>query len=216
VRLAILSGRSLPDVRGRVRLARVVYGGCHGLEIQGPGVRFRHPEARARSARVRAAVRALARQLHRFPGAFLERKGLSVSLHYRRVPRHLRQELSGVAARLGRHAPGLTTLPGKDVVEFLPLVNWDKGRAARWIAERLATRLRPRPRVILYAGDDATDEAAFRALKGRGLTIRVGAERGGAEYAVRHVRAIHALLRRIARVIGSGGPEGRGNRGGGG
>jgi len=202
VRLAILSGRSLADIKARVGLGNVVYGGCHGLEIEGAGVGFRHPQAGARVSLVRTAARLLARRLDRVPGAFLERKGLTVSLHYRRVARGRRDDLLRLAARVERQVPGLKILPGKDVVEFIPQVGWGKGQAASWIARRLARTLRPRHAVILYAGDDATDEAAFAALKGRGMTIRVGARRGGAAYAVRGVREIHALLRWIARTIG--------------
>ncbi len=44
-RLAILSGRGLADLRARVALEDVVYGGCHGLEIAGRDLHFRHPRA---------------------------------------------------------------------------------------------------------------------------------------------------------------------------
>lgn len=54
----------------------------------------------------------------------------------------------------------------------------------------------------MYTGDDITDEAACAALKGRGVTILVGARRGRADYAVKDVRTIRALLRWLARTIG--------------
>src|SRR5439155_693454 len=57
-RLAILSGRGLADLRARVALNGVVYGGCHGLEIAGRRLRFRHP--RAHRSGVAATDRALA------------------------------------------------------------------------------------------------------------------------------------------------------------
>ena len=201
-RLAILSGRSLPDIKARVGLGNVVYGGCHGLEIEGAGVRFRHPRARARSSRVGAAARLLARQLHRFPGAFLERKGVTVSLHYRGVSWQRRAGLLNLAAQVERRVPGLTILRGKNVLEFFPRVRWGKGKAALWISSRLTRKLRPRRVLTLYAGDDATDEAAFAALKGRGVTVRVGAGRGRADYAVKNVKAMYALLRWIGQAIG--------------
>jgi len=209
----ILSGRSLPDVKARVDLKNVVYGGCHGLEIDGPGLRFRHPHARAGAARVRAATRVLARQLRRFPGAILERKGQTVAVHYLRVPRRRRGELLTLGAQVERDVPGLVALAGKNVLEFLPRVRWGKGPATLWIARRLATACRPHRAVILYAGDDASDEAAFAALKGRGIGIRVGGRRGPADFAVENVRGLHALLRWLLRAIGSDAPEGRGNPG---
>ena len=45
IHLAFVSGRDLADLRGRVGVADAIYAGCHGLEIEGPGLRFRHPEA---------------------------------------------------------------------------------------------------------------------------------------------------------------------------
>lgn len=201
-RLAILSGRSLRDIRARVRLRNVVYGGCHGLEIGGAGVRFKHPMASAKLRELSGASRVLARRLERFPGAFLEHKGLTVSLHYRRVPPGRQASLLDFAAGVARRAPGLTIVPGKNVLELLPRVRWRKGEAALWIRSRLARTLGSRPTLTVYAGDDITDETAFAALKGRGVTVRVGAHRGRADYAVENVRAIQALLRWLARGLG--------------
>ena len=59
-RLAILSGRRLADLRARVALGGVLYGGCHGLEMAGrrigslPG---RRGAAGARQGRTRREPR---------------------------------------------------------------------------------------------------------------------------------------------------------------
>jgi alpha,alpha-trehalase len=211
VRVAVLSGRSLRDVRARVGVAGVIYGGCHGLEIAGPGLRFRHPAARP--AALRAARRALAVAVAGIPGVVVEDKRITVCVHYRRVPRQRHREVLAAVARARHDAPGLVLLEGKRVAELLPRAGWGKGQAARWIA----ARARPaRRRVVVYAGDDRTDEAAFAALRGRAITVRVGAGRGGAAYAVPDVRAVTALLRWLARAIASGGRGARDSRGGGG
>src|SRR3954471_4642592 len=44
VLVALLSGRPLAELRSRVSIPSVVYGGDHGLEIEGPSLRFEHPE----------------------------------------------------------------------------------------------------------------------------------------------------------------------------
>jgi trehalose-phosphatase len=202
VRLAILSGRTLRDIRARVGLKKVVYGGCHGLEIRGAGVRFKYPLANTKLRQLSRASGVLASGLERFPGALLERKGLTVSLHYRRVPPGQQRALLDFAAGVARQAPGLMSLPGKNVLELLPRVRWGKGEAVLWIRRRLAQALRSRPTITVYAGDDATDATAFAALEGRGVTVRVGGHRDRADHAVENVRAIHALLRWLARTIG--------------
>jgi trehalose-phosphatase len=199
-RLAILSGRGLADLRARVALEHVVYGGCHGLEIAGRHLRFRHP--RAHASRLRATRRALAASLPSIPGARVEWKGLAVSLHYRRVAPGRRLDVRNIATRILRRG-GLTLVPGHAVFDFVPRVGWDKGRAARWIASRMARTLPARPPVVLYAGDDTSDESAFRALRGRAVTICVGTKPTAAEYRVAGVRELQALLRRMASTMAS-------------
>lgn len=199
-RLAILSGRALRDVRARVGVDDVIYGGCHGLEIEGGGLRFRHP--RARASRVAAARRALAAGASSIPGAGVEFKGLAVSLQYRRVPATHHKDVRVLAARVGRRLPGLAIIPGNRVYDFVPRVTWNKGAAARWIARRVGPALGPGHPIVLYAGDDATDETAFVALSASGVTVHVGAGPTAAEYALRGVGELHALLRWLTRVIG--------------
>jgi trehalose-phosphatase len=199
-RLAILSGRGLADLRARVALEHVVYGGCHGLEIAGRHLRFRHPHARA--ARLRAARRALTASLASIPGARVEWKGLALSLHYRRVAPDRRPDVRDLATRIVRRG-GVTLVPGHAVYDFVPRVAWNKGCAARWIVSRMAPTLPARPPLVLYAGDDTTDESAFLALRGRAVTICVGAKPTAAEYRVAGVRELQALLRRMASTMAS-------------
>jgi len=198
VGLAILSGRALVDIRRRVGVRRVVYGGCHGLEIAGAGLSFRHPAARR--ARVAAARRLLAAAVRGIPGARLEWKGLAVSLHYRRVAPSRVGEVRRAAARVARRAPDLSLIAGRKVFDFVPRVGWDKGAAARWIARRLGAAL-PGRATVLYVGDDTTDEAAFKALRRCAVTVRVGAVPTTAEHVVRGVHEVHALLRAIVRML---------------
>ena len=211
VRVAVLSGRALHDVRARVAVAGVIYGGCHGLEIDGPGLRFRHPAARP--AALRVARRALTAALAGIPGVVVEDKRLTLCVHYRRVPSRRHRDVLAAVERVLHAAPGLVGLAGKRAVELLPGADWDKGRAARWIVARAAPARR---RAVVYVGDDRTDEAAFAALRPRGITVRVGAGRGTAAYAVPDVRAVRALLRWLARVMESGGRGARRSRAGGG
>ncbi len=199
-RLAILSGRALGDVRTRVGLDDVVYGGCHGLEIEGGALRFRHPHVRP--SRLVAVRRRLAAGAAAIPGAHVEFKGLAVSLHYRRVAPSRRAAVRALAAGIARRTPGLTIIPGREVFDFIPRVRWNKGDAGRWIVRHARPTLPPGRPVVLYAGDDATDEAAFRALRGRGVTVRVGGGPSAAEYAVRSVAEVHALLRWLVLALG--------------
>ena len=199
VRLAILSGRGLSDLKARVALNDVVYGGCHGLEIAGRDLRFRHP--RARAADIAATRRELADALPAVPGARLEYKGLAVTLHYRGVRPERWSRVQEIASSVLRRRRTVTVIQGHRIFDFMPRVGWNKGQAARWMVRRMASTL-PRGRVVvLYAGDDNTDETAFAALRHRALTIRVGATPTAAQYSVQGVRDVQALLRRMASAL---------------
>jgi trehalose-phosphatase len=199
-RLAILSGRALADVRRRVGLDAIVYGGCHGLEIEGNGLRFRHPSVRP--VRIAALARALAAGSAEIPGARVEFKRFCVSLHYRGVPPSLRENVDDLVARVAGDAPDVRVMSGRKAYDFLPRVGWNKGEAVRWIVRHERRSLPPGRPVILYAGDDTTDDAAFAALRDRGVTVRVGRDRGVAEYGVNGVAQMHGLLRWIVHKVG--------------
>jgi len=199
-RLAILSGRALADVRRRVGVDAIVYGGCHGLEIEGRGLRFRHP--RVRPIRVAAVRRALARGVAAIPGAHVEFKGLCVSLHYRNVAARYQPDVLSLVARTAGGAPDITVINGRKAFDFVPRVGWTKGEAARWIVRHERRALPPGKAVILYAGDDATDETAFEALRDRVVTVRIGARKGAAEYGLNGVAQMHGLLRWLVRRVG--------------
>lgn len=183
--VAVISGRSLPDLRRRVGLPGLIYAGNHGLDIAGAGLRLR------RGASARPRLRRLARRLERelSPlGARVEDKGLTLSVHHRGVPPRRR-----AAARraLDRLAGDFRVRAGKKVWEVLPEPRWDKGRAALWI-------LRRRPGLAVAIGDDTTDEDMFRALGRRGFCVKVGPGPTSAGYRVRGIREAGLFLDRIA------------------
>jgi trehalose-phosphatase len=198
VSVAIVSGRSLRDVRRRVGLRGIVYAGCHGLEIEGPRMRravFASRKGRAAVARIR---RALSRAAGRIPGALIEDKGCSFALHYRLVAAGNRPRVKALLrdAAADSVARGAVRVKrGKMVLEVLPPADWDKGSAVLWIEERLRRRGGARGLVPVYIGDDLTDEAAFRSFRRRGITARVGgARRSHARYRLRDTREVAGFL----------------------
>ncbi|HEX8691726.1 MAG TPA: trehalose-phosphatase [Longimicrobium sp.] len=164
VEVAVVSGRGLADVRERAAIPGIAYAGNHGMEIHGPGVDRVHPEAAAARPRLEEAVRRLAPLVAQVPGAFVEDKELTLSVHFRLAPRErlgaLTQAVAGTAALLG-----LRMTTGKQVLEVRPPVDWDKGRAVLFLLDQMRP---PAGAAVLYLGDDRTDEDAFRALRDRG------------------------------------------------
>ncbi len=196
--VAVVSGRDLADVRARVGL-ELVYAGSHGFDIAGPGgVRFEHPRGLAALPALDAAERQLRAALAGVEGVLVERKRFTLAVHYRQVRAAFTPAVErAVDAALGTPAP-LRKMRGKNVFELLPDLDWDKGAAVLWLLEALA--LAGNDVLPLYAGDDVTDEDAFRALQGRGLGIVVAAEprATAARYRLRDPEEVGAFLEALA------------------
>jgi trehalose 6-phosphate phosphatase len=198
VLLAVISGRSLADVTARLRLDCVMAGN-HGLEITGKGLQFRHAVADSLKASLRLCCQDLANEVSAFPGAWVEDKGLSATVHYRHVDsRRQRQLLVGVRRVVSNYAAALAMRSGKCALELRPKVDWDKGAAVRFINDHLGGS----PTTIC-TGDDRTDETMFRANAG-GLNVRIGATGPtAAQYYVSGPSEVAVLLSHILDVCGS-------------
>lgn len=171
VRLAFLSGRSLLDLAERLpqTLSSAVLAGNHGLELRGAGLDWTHPSCFNLRPVLQAVELRLRQLCERFEGAEVEDKGLSLTLHYRRVAAEAVDELKELAARLPL-PDALRRHEGKMVIEFGPRVEWHKGRALRRIMQRLGIP----SSTTIYLGDDHTDEDGFRELHPNGLSLHVG------------------------------------------
>jgi len=200
VPVAILSGRDLDDVRGRLHVDGIVYAGSHGFDIAGAGGLHRELGA-AYLPVLEAAERELREALDEIPGAQLERKHFSVAAHYRNVDENDASKVAlAVDAVAARHRE-LRRIDGKKVYELLPDIDWNKGKAVLWLLETL--ELERGNALPIFIGDDRTDEDAFRALEKRGVGILVS-ERPqvtAASYCLNNPEEVESFLRElIARL----------------
>jgi len=209
VRVAIISGRDLAELRARVGVADAIYGGCHGLEVDGPDLAFSHPEAEAQQDSLRAIVLALNQRARAVTGMRVETKRLGVAVHYRDVPPgQMRQVEAELARAIQRSDHRLKIFHGSKVIEILPQVGWNKGQCTLWIRETIE-RLSARPLLTLYMGDDWSDEHAFEALSCRAITIKVGTAGAPASHAhyqfedVETAQALVAGLASLTKVTGT-------------
>lgn len=170
--VAIVSGRDRADVEARVGVPDLLYVGSHGLDIGGRGLRRVPPEAERANPAVEQAHARLVELVGGVPGIRFERKRFSLAVHHRCVADP--EAVAAIERAVDRVLPGtgLRRREGKRVIELLPAVDWDKGRAVRWIMDVLG--LDPHRTFPIHIGDDETDEDAFAALAGMGAGIRVG------------------------------------------
>ncbi|MBW3570537.1 MAG: trehalose-phosphatase [Gemmatimonadetes bacterium] len=160
VAVAVVSGRGMADVRDRAAIPGIAYAGNHGMEIEGAGLHRIHPEAEAARPQLQAVAATVEAALEEIDGAFLEDKGLTLSIHYRLAPDHA-EEVREIVLKAAGGRPELQVTEGKMVLEVRPRVEWHKGKAVLFLLDQM----RPPPDApVLYLGDDRTDEDAFRAL----------------------------------------------------
>lgn len=200
VSLAIISGRRLADVRKRTGLPDGAwFVGLHGLEIEGGGEHFVHPQVAEARALVQGLSTALAPRVTGQPGAFIEDKELSVAVHFRESPPAVEAEVASAFEQVTRPAVEtgrLRVMRGASVLELLPNIPWNKGDAVRWIEERV--RRASGPVFPVYLGDDVTDQDAFHELEGRGVRVAASDRVTGGDFCVDGPAGVTALLSALA------------------
>lgn len=202
ISVVLISGRALRDLKRLVGLPGLCYVGNHGLELRGDGCRYVNPIARASRSRLNAMARRAQAALASIPGAWVEDKGLTVSLHWRAVPRSAQRAFHAAVARLAapRVSDGAVRLTrGKRVMDIRPPVAWGKGDALTWLHRRL-TADDPSRALLVYLGDDQTDEDAFRVVNRLGgISVFVGPSRRAtaARWRLRDPREVREALARM-------------------
>ncbi|MGZ8378099.1 MAG: trehalose-phosphatase [Gemmatirosa sp.] len=201
VRVGVVTGRSAGDGARMVRLPGIWVVGNHGVETCDPdGTRHVAPAMLPFAEPLARAVDALMAPVAAAPGAILEDKRWSLTVHWRLAdPAHVPALAAAVHAVAERE--GLRVGEGKMVFELKGTADVDKGTASVALAQRLGA-LGPRG-AVLYVGDDRTDEDAFRRLRvasDRAITIRVGApdQPTRAEWRVDAPTDVHRFLDELA------------------
>lgn len=200
VHIGIVSGRRVADVRARTSLAvPAYYAGLHGLEIEGEGMTFSHPQLEECAGLLQVLARSLTALTSDLPGTLVENKDVSIALHVRGAAPDVRQEAQRRFFRLATpqlESGVLRLMRGSSVFELLPNIAWNKGHAVLRIRED-AERQRETKALPVYFGDDLTDEDAFRAIRDDGLSVIVGARPSEARFRLKNPAAVERLLKKI-------------------
>ena len=188
-KVAVLSGRARADLARRLPCWPAYLVGNHGAE----GV----PLAKTALPRLAAVCESWAaclkeRRLALPPGVLVEPKRYSRSLHYRLAANQeaARERLMDEILAL---APAPRVIAGHCVLNLLPPGAPTKDRALATLAALSGCRH------VLFAGDDETDEWAFREAPPSWLTVRVApAGTSAARFHLRTQAEVASLLRLLA------------------
>jgi trehalose-phosphatase len=167
----IVSGRTVGELETLLGLERLVdLWGSHGMERRSRHGRWTGPPP---DAAARALLRTVSEVLVRRAGpALVERKRYGLAIHERGSDpdayRSAAVVLREVESEAARH--GLSLAPFDGGLELRP-----RGFHKGLVVERAFAEL-GEDAAVAYLGDDATDEDAFAALRGRGLAVLVRRE----------------------------------------
>lgn len=187
--IAIITGRSVDDIRERLGFAPDFIVGNHGIE----GVPGWEKHARRHQAMSASWMNQLSGALHgeHHAGIEVEDKRYSLSVHYRMTPDPERSAIA-LRALFERMQPTPRIVAGKYVFNLVPQDAADKGSAL----EKLMTISGARS--AIYAGDDVTDEDVFRLRRDDVLSARVErATHSAAEFFLERPDDILVLLQEL-------------------
>ena len=163
--VALVSGRSAADAWRMAGVEGAWVIGNHGFELRTPDGQLSPVDVvRPYEDKIAEAAHQLSAVEPVVPGAIVENKRWTMSVHYRLVDS---SEVDALIARARdvASALGLRVTEGKKIVELRPPVDVDKGTASLSLAQHLGA-VRP-DASLLYAGDDRTDEDAIAVLRER-------------------------------------------------
>ncbi|MBX3408539.1 MAG: trehalose-phosphatase [Phycisphaeraceae bacterium] len=184
----VISGRGVTDLRTKLPEEHpLVLIGSHGQEWAEESWGLTDQEQHTLLALI-ASAQEVTRGV---PGAIVERKPASVSVHFRECAPADAARLADAAAALTAELRSVEVLQGHMVVE-LCVRKPDKGQAL----ERL--RYREGATCTFFIGDDVTDERAFGVLGEHDLGIKIGPGETSAACRVPDQRYVAAVLGALA------------------
>jgi trehalose-phosphatase len=164
VTLCFISGRQLADLQHRAHVEGAIYFGVHGWQRSNG-----QPPDLPGTRRLRKVMESVRQHVRDIPGIGVEDKGICFGIHYRNAGKPaVKKAHALVQETLARLGPGYRLLSGKKIWEIYPKDMGSKGLAAKDLLRQIPGR-----KLVIYAGDDTTDETAFALLR-NAVTTRVG------------------------------------------
>ncbi|XP_059643875.1 probable trehalose-phosphate phosphatase F [Cornus florida] len=220
---AIISGRSRDKVYELVGLTELYYAGSHGMDImwpvsdtvstdhsncikstdqQGKEVNLFQP-AREFLPMIDEVFKTLVENTKNIKGAKVENHKFCTSVHYRNVDEKSWPTVAQRVHDVLKDYPRLRLTHGRKVLEVRPVINWDKGKAVKFLLESLgvcdSNNVLP-----IYIGDDRTDEDAFKVLqeagnRGYGILVSSVPKETKAFFSLRDPSEVKEFLKSLVR-----------------
>lgn len=193
----IVSGRMREDVEKLVGIPGLIYAGSHGFDIKGPQISMIEPRAEKTIPLISQIIVRLKKELSDSEGIIIEEKKFSVAVHYRLADEKSVPEIKTLVQEIIQENKPLRVMEGKKVFEILPSIDWNKGKAVKWVMNALGINWEDFS--VVYIGDDTTDEDAFRMVSTRGTSILISDERipSTADFVLSSPKEVRELFERV-------------------
>jgi trehalose-phosphatase len=198
IKVGVISGRAIQDVRKKVGIDGIWYAGSHGNFLTDPRGRplcLLPPEM---SSQMKCISRLLQRRFRCASGLEVEPKDGTVAVHYRRATNTERAWAYQVLREVLASEKHLRLMQGKKVWEFLPQGAVDKWKAVQVILNREHFVLGKD--LLVYLGDDVTDEVVFRKMCGLSVSVGEALRTAADFYLASHVE-VKEFLQRIDDIM---------------
>jgi len=189
--IAIITGRTINDIKKRIKLNDLSFIGNHGLEYEVKGTTKNTSLSALSKQGLKDTKKKFLNIKRKYTGIFVEDKKLTLALHYRLLSPQDKfaflADVKKIKTELEKY--GLSGIFYKKTLEVRPEAKKDKGTASLFILKKFGN-----PKQVIYIGDGKTDEDAFRVLP-HGVTIRVGkSKRSFAKYHVNNIKEVKKFL----------------------
>jgi len=199
--VAIVSGRDKNNLYELINLPDIFYIGNHGFDIKAPENNLSMEIGKDYAIFLQNFLQTINLELQSIPGALIEPKKYSVAIHYRNLKEEDKQKVIEVTQKIITESPKLKLGLGKQVLEALPNIDWDKGKAILWLIKKL--NLDHDNIIMLYFGDDLTDENAFQVLPESSVGILVGhhSQKTYADYRIKTPEQVKNFLKKLMQEL---------------
>lgn len=197
--LVIVSGRDSNFLRSQFPAQNLALAAEHGAEYFDPFTKEWHRRVhRNLQEWYPTAEKIMSHYAERTPRSMVEKKSFSLAWHYRLSPRDyggLQAKKLAEELELGLANQPVTILRGKKVIE-VRAAEADKGAFVSWYLDQTT-----QDTFAFAFGDDLTDEDMFKALKDRGVSVKVGFGKTNADFRVRTQDSLLRYFNRLCNAI---------------
>jgi trehalose 6-phosphate phosphatase len=184
VPVAIISGRSIDDLKNRIKVSNIDLVGNHGLE----GIsKWKNTQLNAKNI-CKEWLHFLKNQ-NLEKNIFIEDKNYSISIHFR-DSKNRQASAKIIESIICKLSPAPRIIGGKCVYNLVPKDSPNKGTAI------LALKKIKKTKNVFYIGDDDTDEDVFKLPQKAIITARIGKKKKSkAIYYLKKQSEINKLLK---------------------